>query len=45
MKWSGREDLELGRTLELLVVLKNMYKNRYGTVLILVSMVGECSES
>jgi hypothetical protein len=38
MKWSGREDWVPGRTLELLVVLINMYKNRYGTVLILVSM-------
>jgi hypothetical protein len=35
----------LGRTLELLVVLTNMYKNRYVTVLILVSMFGGCSES
>jgi hypothetical protein len=44
MKWSGREDLVLGRTLELLVVLINMYKNRYGIVLILVSMSGWCRE-
>jgi hypothetical protein len=35
----------LGRTLELLVALINMYKNRYGTDLILVSMFGGCSES
>jgi hypothetical protein len=38
MKWSGREDLVLGRSLEPLGFLINMYKNRYGTVLILVSM-------
>jgi hypothetical protein len=30
MKWSCREDLVLGRTLDLLVVLINMYKNWYG---------------
>jgi hypothetical protein len=35
----------LGRTLEQLEVLINMYKNRYGAVLILVSMVGGCRES
>jgi hypothetical protein len=34
----------LGRTLELLVVLTNMYKNRYVTVLILFSMFGGCRE-
>jgi hypothetical protein len=28
-----------------LVVLINMYKNRFGAVLILVSMFGGCSES
>jgi hypothetical protein len=45
MKWSEMEDLVLGRTLEPVVVLINMYKNRYGTVAILVSMFGGCSES
>jgi hypothetical protein len=40
-----REVLVLGRTLEPLEVLINMYKNRYGTVLILVSVFGGCSES
>jgi hypothetical protein len=44
MKWSGREDLVLGRSLELLVVLINMYKNMYGVVLILVSISGWCRE-
>jgi hypothetical protein len=44
MKWSDTEELFLGRTLELLVVLINIYKNRYGIDLILVSMVGGCSE-
>jgi hypothetical protein len=34
----------LGRSLDPLVVLFNMYKNRYGTVPILVSMFGGCSE-
>jgi hypothetical protein len=43
MKWSSREVLVLGRSFNLLVVLINMYKNRYGTVLILVSMFGGCS--
>jgi hypothetical protein len=42
MKWRGREDLVLGKTLEPLGVLVHMYKNRYGTVLILVSMFGGC---
>jgi hypothetical protein len=45
MKWSEMEDLVLGRTLEPVVVLINMCKNRYGTVAILVSMFGGCSES
>ena len=45
MKWSSREDLVLGRTLDPLVALINMYKNRYGIVAILVSMFGGCSES
>jgi hypothetical protein len=45
MKWSGREDLGLGRSFDLLVVPINMYKNRYGTISILVSMFGGCSES
>jgi hypothetical protein len=44
MKWSGREDLVLGRTLEPLVVIINMYKNRHGTIPILVSMFGGCGE-
>jgi hypothetical protein len=34
----------LERSLDPLVVLINMYKNSYGTVPILVSMFGECSE-
>jgi hypothetical protein len=45
MKWSGREDLGLGRSFDLLVVLINMYKNRFGIVTILVSMFGGGSES
>jgi hypothetical protein len=45
MKWSDREDMELGRTLEPFPVIIYMYKNRYGTVPILVSMFGGCSES
>jgi hypothetical protein len=44
MKWSGREDMELGRSFALLVVPINMYKNRYDTIAILVSMFGGCSE-
>jgi hypothetical protein len=44
MKWSDREDLVLGRSMKPLVVRINMYKNRYGTVLILVSMFGGCRE-
>jgi hypothetical protein len=44
MKWNGREDLVLGRTLEPLVVLINMYKNRYGIVSMLISMFGGCRE-
>jgi hypothetical protein len=39
------QELVLGRSLEILVVLINMYNDRYGTVLILVSMFGGCSES
>jgi hypothetical protein len=35
----------LGRTLELLVALINMYPNRYGIVLTLVSMFCGRSES
>jgi hypothetical protein len=38
MKWSGREDLVLGRTMELLVVLIHMNQYKYGIVLILVFM-------
>jgi hypothetical protein len=34
----------LGRSFDLLVVLLNMYQNRYGVVLILVSMCGWCRE-
>jgi hypothetical protein len=34
----------LGKTLEPLLVLINMYKNRHGIVLILVSKFGGCSE-
>jgi hypothetical protein len=45
MKWSGREDLVLGRSFDLLAVLINRYKNRDGIVAILVSMFGGCSES
>jgi hypothetical protein len=45
MKWSGREDLVLGRSFDLLLVLINRYKNRDGIVAILVSMFGGCSES
>jgi hypothetical protein len=44
MKWSGREDTVLGRSFDLLVVPINMYKNRYDTIAILVSMFGGCSE-
>ena len=35
----------LGRTLDRLVALINMYKNRYGIVAILVSMFWGCSET
>jgi hypothetical protein len=44
MKWSGREDLGLGRSFDLLVGLINMYKNRYGTISILVLVFGGCIE-
>ncbi len=44
MKWSGREDLLLGRTVNIIVVLITMYKSRYGTIRILVFMFGGCSE-
>jgi hypothetical protein len=44
MKWSEIEDLVLGRSFDLLVILIIMYKNRYGIVLILVSMSGWCRE-
>jgi hypothetical protein len=44
MKWSDREELVLGRSMKPLVVRINMYKNRYGSVGILVSMFGGCSE-
>jgi hypothetical protein len=45
MKWSEIKDLVLGRTFDLLVVLINLFKSRYGIVAILVSMFGGCSES
>jgi hypothetical protein len=45
MKWSDREELVLGRSFDLLVVLINMYKNRHDILPILVSMFGGCSES
>jgi hypothetical protein len=45
MKWSDREDLVLERSMKPLVVRLNMYKKRYGTVLMLVSVFGGCSES
>jgi hypothetical protein len=38
------EDLVLGRSFDLLVVLINMYQNRNFIVLILVSMSGWCRE-
>jgi hypothetical protein len=41
---SDREELVLGRSLEPLVVRINMCKYRYGFFLMLVSMVGGCSE-
>jgi hypothetical protein len=44
MKWSGREELGLGRSMKPLVVRINMDKNRYGCVEILVSMFGGCRE-
>jgi hypothetical protein len=44
MKWSDRVELVLGRSMKPVVVLINMYKNRYCTVLILVSMFGGCRE-
>jgi hypothetical protein len=40
MKWSDREELVLGRSMKPIVFPINMYKNRYCTVLILVSMFG-----
>jgi hypothetical protein len=44
MKWSDREELVLGRGMKPVVVGINMYKNRYGSVEILVSMFGGCRE-
>jgi hypothetical protein len=41
---SDREGLVLGRSMKPLVVRINMYKNRYGSVEILISMFGGCSE-
>jgi hypothetical protein len=43
-KWSGREDLVLGRSMKPLVARINMYKNRHGSVETLVSMFGGCRE-
>jgi hypothetical protein len=43
-KWSGREELELGRCLDPLVVLINIYMNKYDIVRILVSMFWGCGE-
>jgi hypothetical protein len=45
MKWSGREDLVLGRSFDQLVVLIKMYRSSYSIVAILVSMFGGCIES
>jgi hypothetical protein len=42
MKWSEREEMVLGKSLDALVALVNMYKNRYGCVLILVFMFEGC---
>jgi hypothetical protein len=44
MKWSEMEELALGRTFELLVVLIYMYKNTYAPVRLRVSMFGGCKE-
>jgi hypothetical protein len=44
MKWSDREELVLGRSMKALVLRIHMYKNRYGSVEILVSMFGGCRE-
>jgi hypothetical protein len=44
MKWSDRDELGLGRSLDLLVLLINRYQNRYGSIPILVSMFGGCRE-
>jgi hypothetical protein len=44
MKWSDREELVLGRSMNPLVARINMYKNTYGSVEILVSMFGGCRE-
>jgi hypothetical protein len=44
MKWSDREELVLERSLELLVVLINMYMNRHGIFPILLFMFCGCSE-
>jgi hypothetical protein len=44
MKCSGKEDLVLERSMKPLVARINMYKKRYGTVLMLVSMFGGCRE-
>jgi hypothetical protein len=38
------EELVLGRSLDPLVVLIDMYKNRYSIVPILVSMIAGCGE-
>jgi hypothetical protein len=44
MKWSERDELGLGKRLDPLVLLINRYQNRYGSIPILVSMFGGCSE-
>jgi hypothetical protein len=44
MKWSDRDKLVLGRSMKPLVVRINMYKNRCGSVEILISMFGGCRE-
>ena len=44
MKWSDREELVLGRSMKPVVVGINVDENRDGSVEILVSMFGGCSE-
>jgi hypothetical protein len=45
MKWSEMDDLVLGRSFDLLVVLIKIFKNSYSIVAILVSMFGGCMKS